>query len=74
MIHKNTKTLSKNLYGTKNDMDPSIFLIALTKGYSSLVCKMHGIFTQTETNFNEQIIPKLKKKHLGDNHSFRTLK
>ena len=53
MIHKNTKTLCKNLYGTKNDMDPSIFLIALTKGYSSLVCKMHGIFTQTETNFNE---------------------
>ena len=48
-----TKTPNTKWYGIKNYMDPSLLLIKLTKGYSSLVCKMHEIFTQTETNFSE---------------------
>ena len=39
MIHKNTKMPSKKWHGTKNNMDPSIFLMTSSKGYSSLVCK-----------------------------------
>ena len=45
-------------------MDPSIFLITSTKGYSSLVCKIHEIFTQTETHFSEQVISKLVRQPL----------
>ena len=45
-------------------MDPSIFLITSTKGYSSLVCKIHEIFTQTETHFSEQLISKLVRQPL----------
>ena len=51
IINQHTKTLSKKLYGTKNDMYPSIVLITSSKGYSSLVCKIYKIFTQA--NFNE---------------------
>ena len=53
IIHKNTKTLSKKWYETKNDIDSSIILITSNKRYNSLVCRIHKIFTQTETNFNE---------------------
>ena len=42
----------------------SIFLITSTKGYCSLVCKIHEIFTQTETHFSEQVISKLVRKPL----------
>ena len=51
-IPKCKKTLSKNWYGAKNDIDLSIFLIISTKFYSSLVYKIHELFTQME-NFNE---------------------
>ena len=47
-------------------MDPNIFSITATKGYSSLVCytkyvpkhlrniyELHEIFTKIQTNFNE---------------------
>ena len=33
-------------------MDASIFLITSNKGYGIPVCKIHEIFTCTETNFN----------------------
>ena len=42
---------SKKLYGTKNDVYPSIVSITSSKGYSSLVCKIYEIFTQA--NFND---------------------
>ena len=58
-VQKYKKTHSKKWYGTKNDMDLSIFLIISSKCYSSLVSKIHEIFNQMETNFNEQIVPKL---------------
>ena len=51
IINQNTKTLSKKLYGTKNDTCPSVVSITSSKGYSSLVCKIYEIFTQA--NFNE---------------------
>ena len=51
IINQHTKTLSEKLYGTKNDMYPSIVLITSSKGYSSLVCKIYEIFTQA--NFND---------------------
>ena len=51
IINQHTKTLSKKLYGTKNDMYPSIVLITSSKGYSSLLCKIYEIFTQP--TFNE---------------------
>ena len=49
-------------------MDLSKFLIISTKCYCSLVCKIHKIFTQMETNFNEKVVSKLIRK------SFRRLK
>ena len=53
IIPKNARALSKKWYGTKNDMYASIVLITSSKGFSSLVCKTHSIFTQTETDFYE---------------------
>ena len=50
IINQHAKTLSKKLYGTKNDMYPSIVLITSSKGYSSLVCKIYEIFTQADFN------------------------
>ena len=45
--------IHKKWHGTKTDMDLSIFLIISPECYSSLVSKIHEIFTQMETNFNE---------------------
>ena len=41
-------------------MDPSISLVTWTKCYSSLVCKIHEIFVQTETNLMNKF--KINKK------------
>ena len=46
-------TYRKKWYGTKNDVNLSIFLIKSAKCYSSLLRKIREIFTQMETNFNE---------------------
>ena len=48
-------------------MDPSISLVTSTKCYRSLVCKIHEIFVQMETNLMNKF--KINKKAIQENET-----